>query len=128
MKKETIIHEFNPVIYPYILWVIVAQEPDIIEEKFNEYTGGRIVFVAGDVDRSEAFAMPVSRKENPRFGVVVFFRSKKSMSYNIIAHESSHAAKYLFDHIGADSREHEPFEYVVGWIAECCERVKNNKI
>lgn len=125
--KQPKIHEFDPVIYPYKLWVIIAPHPDIIEEKFDEYTGGRIVFVPGDVDRSDAFVMPVSRKENPKFGVIVFFRSKKSMSYNIVAHESSHAAKYLFDHIGADVKEHEPFEYVVGWIAECIEKVKRNK-
>jgi hypothetical protein len=68
---KAIIHEFDPVIYPYKLWVIIAKDPDIIEEKFDEYTGGRIVFVPGDVDRSEAFAMPVSRKENPKFGVIV---------------------------------------------------------
>ena len=128
MKQKTIIHEFDPVIYPYMLWIVIAQEPDIIEEKFNEYTGDRIVFVAGDVDRSDAFTMPVQRKENPRFGVVVFFRSKKSMSFELVSHESSHAAKYLFDHIGADIRDHEPFEYVIGWIAGCCEKVKKNKV
>lgn len=128
MKREPIIHEFDPVVYPYKLWVIIAKDPDIIEEKFDEYSGERIVFVPGDVDRLEAFVMPVCRKENPKFGVVVFFRSKKSMSYDIVAHESSHAAKYIFEHIGADIKEHEPFEYVVGWIAGCCEKVKRNKV
>jgi hypothetical protein len=43
-------------------------------------------------------------------------------------HESSHAAKYLFKHIGADIKEHEPFEYVIGWVAGCCEKVKKNKV
>jgi hypothetical protein len=49
------------------------------------------------------------------------------MTYEIVAHESSHAAKYLFDHIRAEVEPHEPFEFVVGWIAGCCEKVKNNK-
>jgi hypothetical protein len=71
--------------------------------------------------------MPVARKENAAFGVIIFFRSKKSMSYELVAHESSHAAKYLFAHINADIKEHEPFEYVIGWIAGCCEKVKKNK-
>lgn len=56
----------------------------------------------------------------------MFFRSKK-ISFELAAHEASHAAKYLFEHIGADCSIHEPFEYVIGWIAGCVETVKNYK-
>ena len=125
------IHEFDPVIYPYKLWVIIGKKPTSIANKFNEYSGNPIDFIDRDTNGLEAFTMPVVRKENSKFGVIIFFRSKKSMSYELVAHESSHAAKYLFEHIGADVKEHEPFEYVVGWIAGCCEKVKkyirNNK-
>lgn len=117
-------HEFDPVIYPYRLWVIIDKNPNVMVEHFKEYVGKEIVFEDGDVDRLEAFTMPVQSKENPRYGVVIFFRSKRDMTYEIVAHESSHAAKYLFEHINADISEHEPFEYVVGWIAGCIERVK----
>lgn len=122
------IHEFDPVIYPYRLWVIIDKNPNVMVEHFKEYVGKEIVFEDGDVDRLEAFTMPVQSKENQRYGVVIFFRSKRDMTYEIVAHESSHAAKYLFEHINADISEHEPFEYVVGWIAGCIEKVKKNKI
>ena len=126
------IHEFDPVIYPYKLWIIISKKPTYIANKFNKYNGNPIDFIDRDTNGLEAFTMPVVRKENSKFGVIIFFRSKKSMSYELVAHESSHAAKYLFEHIGADVKEHEPFEYVVGWIAGCCEKVKkylrNNKI
>lgn len=125
--KKVQIHEFDPVIYPYRVWIIVNKTPEVIAEHFNEYRGEQIVFMNGDVDRSTAFAMPVCKKDNSSYGVVIFLRSKKSMTSSLIAHESSHAAKYLFEHIGADIRDHEPFEYVIGWIAECCEKVKLNK-
>ena len=122
------IHEFDPVIYPYKLWVIIDKKPTDIADKFNEYSGKPIDFIDRDAMGLEAFTMPVARKENPNFGVIIFFRSKKGMSYELVAHESSHAAKFLFEHISADIKEHEPFEYVVGWIAGCCEKVKKNKV
>ena len=125
------IHEFNPVIYPYKLWIIIDKNPNGIVKKFDKYSGNSIDFIERDTNGLEAFTMPVVRKENSKFGVIIFFRSRKSMSYELVAHESSHAAKFMFEHIGADVKEHEPFEYVVGWIAGCCEKVKkysrNNK-
>lgn len=121
------IHEFDPVIYPYRIWIIIDKIPNIIAEHFDEYNGNRIEFIDRDTNMLCAFTMPVRRKENPCFGVVIFFRSKQSMSFELVAHESSHAAKYLFEHIGADIKEHEPFEYVIGWIADCCDKVKNSR-
>ncbi|MBK5722568.1 hypothetical protein JGH11_16970 [Dysgonomonas sp. Marseille-P4677] len=127
-KQETKIHEFDPVIYPYKLWVIIDKSPTIIADRFNEYTNEPIHFIETDTAKAEAFTMPVVHKENPHYGVLLFFRSRKSMTYELVAHESSHAAKYLFEHIGAEIKEHEPFEYVIGWIAGCCEKVKKNKL
>jgi hypothetical protein len=116
--------EFNPVIYPYRLWVIVDKSPDCIPNEFDSYGGGQILSINTDTRGLEAFTMPVIKKNPQRFGVIIYFRSKKSMTYELVAHESSHAAKYLFEHIGADIKEHEPFEYAIGWIAGCCEKVK----
>ena len=125
--KNILIHEFDPEIYPYKLWVIVSKTPDIIADKFDEYNGKHIEFIDADTNMMDAFAMPVRKKEDPKFGVILFFRSKKSMTYELVAHECSHAAKYLFDHINANIEEHEPFEYVIGWMAKCCEKVIKGK-
>lgn len=124
----TKIHEFDPVIYPYRLWIVVDKTTDFLCETFTEYNHEPIVFADGFVDTAEAFTMAVRKKETKEYGVVVFMRSKKDMSYKIAAHEASHAAKLLFEHIGADMKEHEPFEYVVGWIADCIYKVKTGKI
>lgn len=121
------IYEFDPIIYPYRIWIVVDKTPDIIIENFNEYNGDKIYKFSADFCRYDGFVLPVQSKNNPKYGAVIYFSSKKEMSYEIIAHESSHAAKYLFEHIGADIQEHEPFEYVVGWIAKCCAEVKNGK-
>jgi len=42
-----------------------------------------------------------------------------------IAHEASHAAGYIFNHIGADMDCGEPTAYLIGWIADCCWKSKN---
>lgn len=122
------IHEFNPIIYPYRLWIVVDKSPKAISDKFDEYSGKPIENIERDTKNLAAFTMPVVSKENPEYGVIIFMRSRKSMTFELVAHESSHAAKYLFEHIGADMKEHEPFEFAIGWIADCCEKVKKKKV
>ena len=121
------IREFDPVIYPFRLWVIVGGTDKEISDLFLQYEGEEIESLDKGISKSEAFAMPVISKESNHYGVVVYFVNRRVMTCSVIAHESSHAAKFLFEHIGADVKEHEPFEYVVGWIAGCCEKAKKNK-
>lgn len=122
------VHVFDPAIYPYKLWIIIDKTPNAIADLFKEYSGATIQFIDADTCKLQAFTMPVQSKDDKSYGVILFFRSKASMTYELVSHESSHAAKYLFDHIGASVKEHEPFEYVVGWIAGCCEKAKLNKV
>ena len=96
------VFEFDPVIYPYKLWVCLDKEPNKIEDLFDEYSGKKIVFIGGDTDIAKAFTMPVMDSKNRHYGVVVFIRSKASLTYELVAHEATHAAKYLFEHIGCD--------------------------
>lgn len=121
------IREFNPVIYPFRLWVVIGGADKGISDSFLQYNGKEIENLDKDMARLEAFAMPVISKKSNHYGVVVYFVNRRVMTCSVIAHESSHAAKFLFEHIGADVKEHEPFEYVVGWIAGCCEKTKKNK-
>lgn len=123
-----IIREFDPVIYPYKLWISVGVNAVDIVNEFKYYDGT-------DIDESDewvrknfkAMTLSVRKKSNRMLGVLLLFENKKNITFETVAHESCHAAKYLFEHIGADVKEHEPFEYVIGWIAKCCEKVKNNK-
>ena len=129
-KKDvrTVFHKFDPVIYPYKIYIAVSNNVNDIPLKFKEYSGKDIVSIENDTGRLQAFTMPIQCEDDDDYGVLIFFRTKQSMTMSLIAHESSHAVKYLFEHIGADCNEHEPFEYVLGWIVACCERVKNNKV
>lgn len=123
------IYEFDTVIYPFNIWILVNETPDIIPEYFKEYSGQEMIFTDDDeANRMNAFSMKViSKDKNPTYGALLYFRSKESMEPGLIAHESSHAAKFLFEHICADMRKHEPFEYVLEFIVKCCYKVKDNK-
>lgn len=125
MSKKIEIHQFDPVLYPYKIWVIVSDNLRVVKENFTELNGQEITFVGED--NFNAMTCQLRLKENRHFGSVIIFKSKKMMSTNYMAHESCHAAKQLFEHIGADMRDHEPFEYLLGWIVDCCEQVKKNK-
>jgi hypothetical protein len=128
VKKKVFpkIRMFDPVIYPFKIWIIIDKKPDIIAENFREYDGKKVIFTDDDgTKRQEAFSMMVQNDEY--YGAVIYFRSKESICYELAAHEASHTAKHISEHIGADTRPHEYFEYLVGWIAKCIEKVKNNK-
>ena len=123
-----ILREFNPSVYPYKIWVAIDKEPYELCDKFYERSGKDIKFVEEDGHgRNEAFVMQVMKKDDMKYGSVIYFRSKRSMTHEIVAHEACHAAKDLFEHIGADIAPHEPFEYLLGWIVDCCYKTKNIK-
>lgn len=98
------IREFDLVIYPFRLWVVIGGTDKEISDLFLQYNGTDI---GKETSKSEAFAMPVMSKESNHYGVVVYFVNRRVMACSAIAHESSHAAKFLFEHIGADVKEHE---------------------
>lgn len=123
------VHQFDPLIYPFKFWIVVNKTPFVLSEHFTEYNGSEIVFTEtdGSIDRTNAFVMKVKHKETRCYGAVLYFTSKSIMSPGIMAHEASHAAKDLFTHIGADINPHEPFEYLLEFIVDCCEQVRKNK-
>ena len=126
-KTKPIFHEFDPVLYPFKVWIIINKDIRILSSRFVSTSFTELDY--GDDGITLARTQPViERKGNHRhYGVCIVFRSRKDMTVKYIAHESVHAAKALFEHIGAEVDPHEPFEYLVGWIADCCEAVKKYK-
>lgn len=115
---EIDLHEFKCGIYPRMVWIMIGTEtPECLQVE--------------DMDDSncEASVDDAIRKEDMAFGFLLRFRSKKQMNHKTIAHESSHVAMMIFKAIGAsvDLDNQEPFAYLVGWVADCCEKVKNYK-
>lgn len=70
------------------------------------------------------------KKPDVRGGVLIRFENKAAMTTKNIAHEAVHAALDIFDYVEAriSSDNQEPFAYLVGWIADCCQQVKTGKV
>jgi len=129
MKPKILLHQFDPVIYPFKIWIVITNEfQNILDDYFLDYTTGENISFSKDVkDKTDAVTFAVRKKDTKEYGCVIMFRSRQMITMSLAAHESSHAAKDLFNHIGAEVEHHEPFEYLLGWIVDCCEQVKKNK-
>lgn len=124
MKNKTTIHEFDPCIYPRLLWVVKGGSLEEIRKTLE----------FGEVDEEDksngALTLYAYDKENERGGFLVWFPKAKDMSHgDWMAHEASHVALGIFDYIGAEAkaRDSEPFAYLVGWVFKCIDEVRKFK-
>lgn len=126
MKEKDIFHEFDPIIYPYVFWVAIGGNNDQLKDRFILQNNSDIT--TEGIGTCKAYTLAVRDTKTGKKGSLIMFRSKKDMTCNTMAHESSHAVKELFTYIGADMRPDEPFEYLLGWLVEKCEEIKKLKI
>ena len=126
-NKKAIIHQFDPVIYPCKLWVSITANLKGLEERFVDATTEKEINTSF-IDKHEAVTYYVQQKEKPTYyGVLIATTSKSYLTTKLIAHESSHAADFIWQHIGERTAGDEANAYLIGWIAECIEKVKQNK-
>lgn len=124
MNKKTIIHEFDPQIYPRLLWVVKGGELEEIRKTLE--------FGELDEDQEHGGAVTISAYDNAnkRGGFLVWFPKSGEMSnLDWIAHESTHVALGIFDYVGAKAEcdNSEPFAYLVGWVFGCMDKVRKWK-
>lgn len=125
-KIKTIIHEFDPVIYPRKLWIVATSNMRVITDRFlDKESKGEMTYINGD--NFSAITQKVTEKGSLKYGVIIIFLSKYQMTTKLIAHEATHAARKIWNELGEDVIGEEANAYLVGWIAECCEKVKLNK-
>jgi hypothetical protein len=126
MKKETKIHEFDPAIYPVKLWVIKTPTKEFIDNNFVEFNGDNLNFEVSKNTVMNCYNQVVVNKNSQLLGILISIFTKPSYKY--IAHESTHAARFIWNWLGEDNTGVEADAYLVGWIAECIEKVKFNKV
>lgn len=118
------IHQFDPQIYPRLVWVVIGEKKSgPLSERFEEID---------DMDESTAACVkPTYDRINKKGGILIRFATRKyARDVKIVCHEAAHAALAIFDYtdciISPDNQE--PFCYLVGWIAQCIrESVKSNQ-
>lgn len=121
------IHEFHPQIYPRRLWVAVGGTFKDIKSLFTTMNEEELEYV----ENCLATTYMVQTKSNEHyFGHLIWFLSAKDMTTANITHEAYHAASDLFGVLGCKQHydNQEPFAYLVGWVADCIDKVKRNKV
>lgn len=121
------IYEFHPQIYPRRLWVAVGGTFGDVKERFTAMNGEELE----EAEYSLATTYMVQTKSNEHYlGHLIWFLSAKDMTTKNITHEASHASMDLFGQLGCEIHydNQEPFSYLVGWVADCIDKVKRNKV
>ena len=125
IMKKLQIHEFNPVIYPFKLWIVVSKDLKAINESFTTLEGNEVYF---DVPvGTDAWVGHIPLKYDGLNGILMVFKNKKEITVSNVAHETNHALKVIWDYLGEETIGDEANAYLAGWIAECIWKVKLNK-
>lgn len=122
MKKETKIYQFDPLIYPVKLWIVRNPIEQYIAENFKEEDGSELNFNIRNSYTMCCYNHVVVNSNTRDYGILIAIF--KSTSLGNIAHESTHAARFIWDWIEEEFTGREADAYLVQWIAECIEKVK----
>jgi hypothetical protein len=128
-SRKVKIHQFDPVIYPIKLWVVTKYNGDegALKERFVHILDRKELNFS-IIKQHEALTYDVEEREDKYKGVLIVFSSSKYCKVKTMAHESTHAARSIWDHLGEGSGiGEEANAYLVGWVADCIERVKLGK-
>jgi len=127
MKKKTIIHEFDPVIYPVKLWVCITTNFEPLKERFYDSEGKTELDLEDLKDAAAAITCRVVSKEHNDVGILIVFTLHKYTDTERITHEAAHAVDFVWEYIKEDTPSPEANAYLSGWIAKCCWEVKTGK-
>lgn len=122
------IHEFELGIYPRRVWIANKCKAKELSATFCNRDFTDIDFGEEIGNESAASVYPSVRfRENGKYGVLITINDKLSVGQ--IAHEAGHVATEIFMDIGSylDPNNQEPFMYLLGYIAECIDKVIKNK-
>ena len=127
MKKKVVIHEFDPVIYPRKLWVAITKERNTLVKQFYNDIDNIEIVLPDNSHTLGAITFSCYKLDSKDYGILIIFDNKEICNTKTIAHEATHAADFMLQRLGEDDAGMECYAYLVGWIAECCEKVKLNK-
>lgn len=124
---KTEIHEFDLYIYPRKIWVCIGGTIEGIKQHVRTLERTELDF--SQVAPFDACTVACRSKASDKIGELIYFPDKRVMTFGIVAHEATHAALDVCADIDLriDAANQEPFAYLVGYIADCIEKVKNNR-
>jgi hypothetical protein len=124
--KKTTIHQFDPIIYPFKLWVACTDNYEALNSRFCSLDDS-------DLSKStildhEAVCFYVrERRAKGNYGCLVVFTKREYFTIKNMAHEAAHVSDYLWEHLKEDKVTSEANAYFMGWIVDSMYKVKTNK-
>lgn len=120
------IHEFELGIYPRRVWIANKCTKVEIDDAFC-LRDGKPIDLPGMYEGAATVYPEVMLRKSGSYGVLVAINTK--LNVGEIAHEAGHVATSVFCDIGSylDPNNQEPFMYLLGYIAECIDKVIKNK-
>ena len=123
--REPILYEFNPIIYPVKLWIVKYPNENFIHENFEEPDGTKLNLDIYDHHVLATYNQPVVNKKNEEYGILSSIASNPDIGE--IAHEATHIAKFIWEHLGEYEMGQEANAYLIQWITYCFWKIKINK-
>lgn len=110
-------YEYDPGLYPRMLWVAIGLKPENLEGVFNDEKGKHVRF---DFALADAVTYPEVRKcSNNKIGeLVVFDNHATARLVGVVSHEASHVCDAIEEAIGMEHGG-EASAYLIEWIASC---------
>ena len=132
MKKKAVIHQFDPVIYPFKLWVGKDPTFEEVSEMFYAVSPEmeRMDIKRVDYDDnyfSVARTHPVAAKKDGWIGLLVCIFKPKRMNAGLVCHESVHVADFICEQVGVTHtgfNDGEAYAYLSEWAANCIDKVR----
>lgn len=129
MAKKVTIHQFDPVIYPFKLWVVISNNLPEIESNFIEGKTLEPIDLGDIEEHADAFVLQdyVTHKETNTNGFLIVFKNKKACTVPVMAHEATHVVRFIWEHLSENETGIEADAYLVEWVVDCINQVKTGK-
>jgi hypothetical protein len=127
-SRKVLFHEFYPVIYPFRLWIAITDNGDIVKEKFVNCVDDEELNIEGFASGEAVVYCVVERGGDRKNGFLVVFMDRKYMNMKTVSHEATHVVRRAWAYLKENNIIGiEADAYLVGWVADCIERVKLGK-
>lgn len=129
MVKKVTIHQFDPVIYPFKLWVVISNNLPEIESNFIEGKTLEPIDLGDIEEHADAFVLQdyVTHKETNTNGFLIVFKNKKACTVPVMAHEATHVVRFIWEYLSENETGIEADAYLVEWVVDCINKVKTGK-
>lgn len=118
-------YEYDPNLYPRLLWVGVGLAPKNLDGVFEDSKGKPVDFDLGLADAVTCFE--VRRCGDHKIGELVVFDNLATMRLvGIVSHEASHVCDAIEEAIGMEHGG-EASAYLIEWIANSISSARNNE-